>query len=55
MNIEFSPTEAKEFKKRYKDATDNNRSSFVFNNNVFFTTYAKYVVEYLDTLMTTLN
>jgi hypothetical protein len=55
MEINFTPSEAHTFKKCYNKAKSKKRSSFNFKGETFFTRYAKYVVEYLEPLMETLN
>lgn len=36
------------FKRHYIRALNNNQSSFFFEGNEFFTSYAKYLIEYLE-------
>lgn len=47
--IEWTPAMLKRFKVAYKKACENKQDTFVFNNNEFVTSYAKYLIEYLET------
>lgn len=38
------------FKTRYKQAVKQNLTSFIFEHDEFLTAYAKYLIEYLESL-----
>jgi hypothetical protein len=45
--IEWTVSKLKRFKKAYKAATKLGVDSFEFEDNIFVTNYAKYLIEYL--------
>lgn len=46
--MEFTPAKLKAFKKEYEKARRDSKEQFGFEGGVFVTTYAKYVIEYLE-------
>ena len=53
--ITWTPTKLVRFKEAYKKAHEESRDTvndvFTFEDNVFVLSYAKYLIEYLDTVM----
>lgn len=47
-NLEFTSESFNEFKKIYKDCQDKSIESFMFQNKQVLTSYAKYVIEYVE-------
>lgn len=41
-----------ELKEAYKQAVEEDKLSFTYNNFQFYTQYAKFLIEYLETLKT---
>lgn len=46
--IEFTPEKAEQLRKAYNKAVEEKKDSFVFQGDEFVTSYAKYLLEYLD-------
>ena len=46
--MEMTEKDFKQFKKDYKYAVDNNLPTFIFQERAVVTTYAKYLIEYLE-------
>lgn len=46
--IAFAIQDLTEFKKAYNTAIENNQTQFSFKNHEYVTSYAKYVIEYLE-------
>lgn len=46
--IDFDVPKLNRFKKDYKKAVERGRDRFLFEENIFLTAYAKYLIEYLD-------
>lgn len=53
--INFDQAKVKRLKKRYDKAVLDKEESFIFEDNEYLTTYAKYMLEYLDTLFKARN
>ena len=49
--ITFDKELLEEFKKEYKKAVKNKEITIIFYDNLFDTSYAKYVIEYLDPIL----
>lgn len=47
-HVEFTPQKLKDLKDSYKSAVKYNQDSFWFDGNEVITSYAKYLIEYLD-------
>jgi hypothetical protein len=48
MTVEFDENDYLAFRKRYRQAVKNKEESFKFKGNEYLTTFAKYVLEYLE-------
>lgn len=48
--MEMTLKDQKNFKAKYKKAVEEKKENFVFNGETIFTGYAKYVIEYIDSL-----
>lgn len=46
--INFDFNKLKDLKRHYKKAVEDNKESFIFNGDEYLTSYAKYVIEYLE-------
>lgn len=46
--VEFNAESFKKFRARYNTAIEKSENSFVFEGNEYLTSYAKYVIEYLE-------
>jgi len=46
--VEFNAENFKAFRKRYNEAIRDSENSFMFEGNEYLTSYAKYVIEYLE-------
>lgn len=49
ITINFTKNKLIQFKKEYQKAIENKNESFIFNGNEFLVSYAKYLIEYLET------
>ena len=47
---EMSLEDIKKFRESYQTAIDNNELSFIFNNHKILVVYAKYLLEYIDSI-----
>lgn len=47
--INFDRQKLKELKNLYNKAVKDNKESFTYNGDEYLTSYAKYVIEYLET------
>lgn len=47
--INFDRQKLKELKNLYNKAVKGNKESFTYNGDEYLTSYAKYVIEYLET------
>jgi hypothetical protein len=47
--INFDRQKLKELKNLYNKAVKDNKESFIYNGDEYLTSYAKYVIEYLET------
>jgi len=48
MNMVIKKEEIKELKKLYKNAVENEEETFMFKGELLLTSYAKYLIEYID-------
>lgn len=48
--VNWTPVKLIRFQKAYREARETNRDSFVFEGNEFVTLYAKYLIEYLESV-----
>lgn len=48
--INWTPAMLRRMKTAYKAAVEGGRDTFVFDGNEFVTSYAKYLIQYLDSL-----
>lgn len=46
--INFDRNKLKDLKRHYNKAVKANKESFIFNGDEYLTSYAKYVIEYLE-------
>lgn len=46
--ITFDEKTFKSFKQKYNKAVENKQEIFIFDNHEFLTSYAKYVIEYIN-------
>jgi hypothetical protein len=53
--IDFTPEKLKKFKKAYQRAVDKKSDIFIFDGSEFVVGYAKYVIEYLDSKLCTVQ
>ena len=48
--IKFTPDKVTKLKAEYKKAVDDGVTSFIFEGHELLVSYAKYLIEYLDTV-----
>jgi len=48
--INWTPEMLRRFKMAYKDAVAAKKDTFLFDGNEFVVSYAKYLIEYLDSI-----
>lgn len=48
--VEFNKEQYKALEKRYIEALKNKEEQFVFEGNEYLTSYAKYLLQYLETM-----
>ena len=46
--MELTPEQWKHFKRKYKEAKENNQKSFMFMDNEILVAYAKYLLEWQE-------
>lgn len=46
--INFDRNKLKDLKRHYKKALEAKKETFIFNGDEYLTSYAKYVIEYLE-------
>jgi hypothetical protein len=47
-SIDINQEELQELKQKYEQAADEGRAQFVFKSKILLTSYAKYLIQYLD-------
>jgi len=52
--IKFTPEKVISLKKEYKKAVDSNQETFMFDGKELVVGYAKYLIEYLDSVLKTM-